>query len=477
MGLRQRLRRLLDDKKDVVEKASKIEKQSLRIDALGRIADLKESEAEITIEVERNGGDGSGFQNKNFEIEDVEPLAFRELIFDSLGGGSYKLVFRKPDGRLLLRSDTSKPETHKIKVGGKAKGKSKAEKAAKKNGDATMYQMMMENQAKNIELVTTMQNTMITALLANMGNGKGDPAAMIKTVTEAVKDMKEVAGDGGIDPLSLVSGVMQLMKQYDSQTRAPVQTTGSNSSGLEKFFEGLGAAVPAFAPMIAAKLNPAAAAPPLLPANSPAFAGAEPPNMPEAAPTSTTPAGVPPPAGAAPLNALDALSAPLGPVEGGPSDPSYAVYGAVMKLRYVIAQRDDPYSIAAEMVDCINLMRGAQRIGGRWQNHVNEENAGAMFDQYAPMIPEFTADPEFMAQCRAALIQAVHEQLGPDSDIEAEEVDFVSAEREEEAANEIHDSTHESGQGANSGPQAEHDRAAGRPGNHDREDSDGGIDG
>ncbi len=54
-----------------------------------------------------------------------------------------------------------------------------------------------------MELVTTMQNTMITALIANMGNGKGDPAAMMKTLTEAVKDIKEVAGDGGIDPLSL----------------------------------------------------------------------------------------------------------------------------------------------------------------------------------------------------------------------------------------------------------------------------------
>jgi hypothetical protein len=160
MGLKQLWKALRNGKPDVVEKASKIEKQSLQIDALGRIADLKEAGAEITIEVERIGGDGSGFQSKNFEVEDVEPLSFRDQIFEHLGGGSYKFVFRKADGHVLLRSDTSKPESHKIKVAGKAKGKSKAEKTEKKKEDASLYQIMMEQQSKSMELVTTMQNAL-----------------------------------------------------------------------------------------------------------------------------------------------------------------------------------------------------------------------------------------------------------------------------------------------------------------------------
>ncbi len=93
------------------------------------------------------------------------------------------------------------------------------------------------------------------------------------------------------------------MKQYEIQTRAPVQATGSNSTGMEKFFEGLGAAVPALAPLIVSKLNPGTAAPALVPANESAFAGAELPNMP-AAPTSPAPTGSVSPVGASPLNAL-----------------------------------------------------------------------------------------------------------------------------------------------------------------------------
>jgi hypothetical protein len=57
---------------------------------------------------------------------------------------------------------------------------------------------------------------MITALIANMGNGKGDPAAMMKTLTEAVKDIKEVAGDGGSTPSVSAN---EAIRDPDTRTR------------------------------------------------------------------------------------------------------------------------------------------------------------------------------------------------------------------------------------------------------------------
>jgi len=496
MGLRRRLRQFLDGKNGVVEKASKIEKEALPIDPQGRIADLKATGADITIEVERIGSDGRGFQNKNFEMDEVDPVTFRELIGEHLGGGNYRVGFRKADGHLLIRTDNGKPETHKIKVGGMAKGREKAERAEKKTDEASdpsVYKIVMEQQGKNMELVTTMLTTMITALLTNQGNGKGDPSAIVKSMIEGIKEMKAVAGDGGVDPLTLVSGVMQLMKQYEMQTRAPVQTTGSNSSGMDKFFEGLGQAVPAFAPLIASRLNPGTG-PAALPADTNPtgrteapvnVSGLDTPASAEAAPSSTTP-----PDNSqvvVPLDPLAALDAPLGELEGGGGDSSHAAYGALMKLRYVIAQRDDPYSVAAEMVDSVNLILGSQRIAGRWQNFITDDNAGDIFDQYAPMIPEFAADPAFMAECRAALIEAVHEQLNPDSESmeEAEEEEAAQEIEEEaeaetedeaepagEAQDEVDDSTDESKQVPTGTPE-EHDRFDGNS-RHDEGEADDG---
>jgi len=150
-----------------------------------------------------------------------------------------------------------------------------------------------------------------------------------------------------------------------------------------------------------------------------------------------------------------------------------------MKLRYMIAQRDEPLSIAAEMVDSINLVMGSQRIAGRWQNFINEDNVGTLFDQYAPMIPEFAADEAFTAECRAALIEAVQEQLNPESDVgppTAEEEEEAEGETQEEAANEVDDSPDEP-QEVSTESEAADDSPDGDSGNHEGRDGDGRIDG
>ena len=63
MGIKQRLRHWLLDAKSVeVERPEKIEKWATKIDPQERIAALKSDGADLTLEVERFGAGGKGYQ-------------------------------------------------------------------------------------------------------------------------------------------------------------------------------------------------------------------------------------------------------------------------------------------------------------------------------------------------------------------------------------------------------------------------------
>lgn len=432
MGLKQLIRRLVNEKEPErkLQDPEKDQKKMVRVDPLERIAALKAADWDLTILLSRTSGISSG-GIQQWHITEVDPLTFYQMVSEILGGGAYRMEFRKPDATILRLEDSEKTETHTFTIAGKSKLTVENTKQNAKGGDllqeltkegsivTILLKTLLENQGKPDEVLMELLKTSISG----NGNKALDPTALLANVTETVVKLKEAAGDSGADPMQYISQFMTMMNQYNLANRPPVSATGSNSSGLEKFFESLSAAAPAFAPIIAGALaskGEAAATPAALPPSAPdqipdsqtqrtqqrqnpAFAGSG---------VAATP-GAPDPLPK--VNPLSAFNTPdLGGGSGLSTDS--AAFGAVLKLRYMIAQQSDPIDIASEMVDMINLIKGAKRVEGVWENYIDDP--GQAFDEYAPLIPEWLEHPEYRTTCREAMVKAVTEYF-EESDQEA----------------------------------------------------------
>jgi hypothetical protein len=134
------------------------------------------------------------------------------------------------------------------------------------------------------------------------------------------------------------------------------------------------------------------------------------------------------------LNPLAAFSA-SDPAGDGTLTPNFGAIGAVMKLRFMLFEHADPADIAGELFDTINLVQGSRRVNGQWQNFVIDP--GASFDQFAPMIPELLEDPQYSAECRAAIIKAVDDYQNEVQPVSEPEQDLIASPDTEEAQNEI----------------------------------------
>lgn len=429
MGLKHLIRKLVNEKEPErkLQDPGKNQKEMVRVDPLERIAALKAADWDLTILLGRTSGMSGGGINQ-WHISEVDPLTFYAMVSDTLGGGAYRMEFRKPDATILRLEGSEKTETHTFTIAGKPKNIVENTKQNAKSAD--FWQDMMKEGSIGAMIIKSffenrgqpdgvLMELLKTAISGN-GNKALDPTALLSNVTETVVKLKEAAGDSGADPMQYISQFMTMMNQYNMANKPPVSTTGSNSTGIDKFFESLGAAAPAFAPIIAGALaskGEAAAIPAALPpsapdqmpdsqtqrntqqSQNPAFAGSG-----EAATS-----GAPDPLSK--VNPLSAFNAPdLG---GAPSlTPQTAAFGAVMKLRYMIGEQGDPIDIAAEMVDTINLLKGARRVEGVWENYIDDP--GQAFDEYAPLIPEWLEHPQYRTTCREAMVKAVTDYFESD---------------------------------------------------------------
>ncbi|KKN57089.1 hypothetical protein LCGC14_0565610 [marine sediment metagenome] len=437
MGFKQRLRKLLEEKdpKRRLQDPEKEQKNLVRVDPLERIAALKAADWDLTILLSRTGGVAAGATSKQWHISEVDPLTFYETIAESLGGGGYRMEFRKPDATLLRLDGSDTVESHILPVAGKPKLTGEPKEKPKKEGIDWMQEVMKEGSVVAMILKSVFEqrgkpDEVLMELLktAISGNGnKADPTALLANVTDTVVKLKEAAGDGGaVDPMQYMSQLMSLMNQVNSAMKQPVVTTGSNSTGMDKFFESLGAAAPAIVPLIMGAMNKGgepAATPSTLPANAPENVISMPQHekpTPESRPEekaafagtgAVDAAPDPSPGNGSAFNPLVAFNAPD---LGGEKTltPESAAFGAILKLRYMVSQQDDPLNIASEMVDSINLIQGAKRVEGVWENYIDDP--GEAFDEFAPLIPEWLEHPEYRTECREAMVKALTDYFESD---------------------------------------------------------------
>jgi len=437
MGLRQLIRKLVNGKEPErkLQDPEKNQKNMVRVDPLERIAALKAADWDLTILLSRTSGATSG-GIKQWHITEVDPLTFYDLISELLGGGAYRMEFRKPDATLLRLEGSEKLETHTFTIAGKPKlvVENTKEKAKSAEGGDFWQDFMKEGSVGQMLIKTFLDqrgkpDELLMELLKTAIGDKGsnaDPTALLANVTETVVKLKEAAGESGVDPMQYISQFMTMMNQYNLANKPPVTTTGSNSTGLDKFFESLGQAAPAFAPIIANAFNRGngqdtaenpASLPAATPEAQPAFAGTEPATN----RVSPDPAPGDPPKKVNPLSAFSAQD--LG---GDPSlSPASAAFGAIMKLRYMIGQEADPLDIASEMIDTINLIKGARRVDGAWENFIDDP--GEAFDEFAPLIPEWLENPQYRTDCRAAMVKALTDYFESD-EIEEQIIDGAEIE-------------------------------------------------
>ena len=436
MGFRRWVRNLVREKEPErkLQEPGKDQKKLVRVDPLERLASLKAADLDLTIQLHRTTG-GSGAVSKQWHITEVDPLTFYDIVAEALGGGAYRMTFRKPDATLYRLDGSDSPETHTFTVAGKPKLTGEPKEKTKSAGIDWLQDFMKEGSIGPMLLKSFFEQRgkpdevlleLLKSVISGNGNKAADPTALLANVTETVVKLKEAAAEtGNVDPMQSISQFMTMMHQYNAANKPPVATTGSNSTGLDRFFESLAGAAPAFAPIIANALakqggEPAASSSPLpgapdnvismperqMAESQTAFAGTG------ATETAGAPTSSP---GTAPVfNPLSAFNAPDlgGEAELGPQS---AAFGAVIKLRYMIGQQADPLDIASEMVDTINLIKGAKRVEGVWENYIDDP--GAAFDQFAPLIPEWLEHPEYRTECREAMVKAVTEYFESDDPI------------------------------------------------------------
>ncbi len=96
-----------------------------------RIAALKAADWDLTILLSRTSGAAAGATSKQWHISEVDPLTFYDTVSESLGGGAYRMEFRKPDATILRLDGSDTLETHTFTVAGKPKltGETTKEKA------------------------------------------------------------------------------------------------------------------------------------------------------------------------------------------------------------------------------------------------------------------------------------------------------------------------------------------------------------
>jgi len=447
MGLRQLIRKLVNEKEPnrKLQDPEKNQKNMVKVDPLERIAALKAADWDLTILLSRTSGVSSG-GIKQWHITEVDPLTFYDLVSESLGAGAYRMEFRKADATLLRLEGSEKLETHTFAIAGKLKATAEAKEREKaKSGDfwqdfmkeGNIGQMVvktfLDKQGKPDELLMELLKTAIGDKGSN-----ADPTALLANVTETVVKLKEAAGDAGVDPMQSISQFMTMMNQYNLANKPPVTATGSNSSGLDKFFESLGNAAPALGPIIAGALsnrgngqdteNRSASLPAATPEAQPAFAGTQ----------VATETSRPDPAPGDPVKKVNPLAAFSAQDLGGEASlsPASAAFGAIMKLRYMIGQEADPLDIASEMVDTINLIKGAKRVDGAWENFIDDP--GVAFDEFAPLIPEWLENPQYRTECREAMVKAVTDYFESDGTeeqiIDGAEIEIANATHDTESA-------------------------------------------
>ena len=345
------------------------------------------------------------------------------------------MTFRHANGEVYKLTGSNVEESHVFTVAGKPKlsGEKEAKEKEASNplewinkimaegsGIALLLKMFMDSRDKSSEIVMEM----LKAQISN-GNGKVDSSAMLANVTDTLVKLKDAAEPGGTDPMQYIAQFMEMFNKFSQTVRPPVSTTGSNKSGIDSFFESLGAAAPAIVPMIAGVMgNRAAAAAP-----APGGADTPPSNVIPLETEHQTPArepeafagsgeeGItkPDPAEQGGFNPLAAFNAPdLGGADA--LSPQSAGFGAVYKLRYMIGAQADPLDVASEMVDVINLIQGAKRVDGMWENFIDDP--GEAFDQFAPLILEWSEHPQYKTDCRAAMVKAVTEFFESDEEQE-----------------------------------------------------------
>jgi len=285
MGLKQWVRNLLSENEPVrkLQDAEKNQTKVVRVDPLERIAALKAADWDLTILLNRTSGQSAGATNKQWHISELDPLTFYEQITEALGGGAYRMEFRKPDATIMRLEGSDKLETHTFNISGNPKLTGEKVKQEVNEKAPDFWQDMMKEGGVGMMLLKTfLENRgkpdevlmeLLKASMSGNGNKALDPTALLANVTETVVKLKEAASDNGsIDPMMYISKFMTMMNQYNMANKPPVATTGSNSSGLDKFFESLGAAAPAFAPIIAgafANKGEPSATPAAIPASPP----------------------------------------------------------------------------------------------------------------------------------------------------------------------------------------------------------------
>lgn len=462
MGWKQLIRKLVNEKEpeSKLQDPEKDKKKLVRVDPLERLSALKAADLDLTIQLTRTTGNAAGAINRQWHITEVDPLTFYDTVSEALGGGAYRMTFRKADATLYRLEGSDRPETHTFTVAGKPKIIGEAAKQTQKSADfwqdlmkegsigAMFIKSFLEGRGQPDQVLMEL----LKSAISGNGNKALDPTALLANVTETVVKLKEAAGDSGaIDPMAYIAQFMTVMEKFNAQ-RPPVSTTGSNKSGLDSFFESLGAAAPALAPIVVGALskgepashatlaaNPAAI-PPSATDNVVSM-----PNRQEAASDKMTFAGsgeADSPGVPDPANQINPLSAFSAPDLTGAADltPQGAAVGAVMKLRYMIGQQADPIDIAAEFVDMINLIKGAKRVNGVWENYIDDP--GDAFDQYAPLIPEWLEHPQYRTECRAAMVKAVTDYF--ESEEQPDEITIDGA--EEIATNDVTDDQQSTGE-------------------------------
>ena len=430
--------------------AGKAEEPIIHVDPITRIAALKAGGKDLTIHLERRGSGSEGNVKHKWHLLEVEPVEFFEIVDDKCGAGKYEMSFRKRDGSIYTLEGSQKPETHEFKIAGKpqktsdsngkdGKGSNWLSEMGKEGSPSALFmQLFMGQQQKTQEMLLQLATAAIGG-----GGSKTDPTELLSNISDTFVKLKESASnDTGGDPIQYISSFMQLMTQYNASMRPPVSATGNKGSGLDRFFEGLGQAAPALAPLFANALTPATpgpAATPLPPAAGDSKVIAMPerdalspePDAAQAA-FAGTDTGVVAPVSAPEhggLNPLAAFGAP-DPSGEGALTSDFGAFGAILKLRYMLSQKADPADVAGELFDTINLVQGSQRIGGQWQNFVSDPEKS--FDEYAGMLPEFENEPEYKALCRTAIIKAVSEYQTTEESVSETEPEAQEAHVENE---------------------------------------------
>ncbi len=244
MGLRQFGLRLLSKKvpETKLQDPAREEKKLVRVDPLERINALKTAGQDLTIQLNRATGASAGAVSKQWHIAEIDPLTFYETVAEALGGGAYRMTFRKPDSTFYRLHGSESPETHTFTVAGKPKMTGEPKERPKKEGFDWLQEVMKEGSIGPMILKSLFEqrgkpDEVLMELLKNAISGNGnkaaDPTILLSNVTETVVKLKEAAGDnGGIDPMQYISQFMTMMHQFNAANKPPVATTGSNSTGV-----------------------------------------------------------------------------------------------------------------------------------------------------------------------------------------------------------------------------------------------------